>query len=64
MKFYKLSQIRNLMKSAKICEPHKEAIISYIANSYITIRITNIPCNFQAGPYFNGGYTPLYATIF
>ena len=36
-----------------------------IANSYIAIRITNIPCNWPAGPeaegpYFKSRYTSLY----
>ena len=43
VKLYKLSWIRNMMKSTKYSIP-------YIANSYITIRITNIPFNWLAGP--------------
>ena len=41
----------------------KLAIIPCIATSYITIKITNIPCNWPAGPYFNSRYKSLYTLI-
>ena len=40
-----LSRIRNLMKSTNISTAQKLKILPYIANLYITIRITNIPCS-------------------
>ena len=43
-------------KSTKHLTPRKLTIVPYIANSYITIRITNIPCNWPAGPEPAGPY--------
>ena len=41
----------------------KQSYHTLLRNSFITIRITNIPCNWSACPYFISGYISLYALI-
>ena len=54
----KPNEIHEKLNSMKIKQS------SYIANSYITVRITNIPCNCPADPYFNSRYMSLnYNTL-
>ena len=43
-------ELHKKLNTTKIELHENQIIIPYIANSYITIRITNIPCNWPAGP--------------